>query len=550
MANNNNLRLNGLNPLGYMGVNPYTPVPFIDRPFSPTTTDYKNFVLGTVWLNTTTKQVYMLVSLASQLATWALIGVGSGNIESLTGNSGGAVDPDGLGNVNIVGDGTTIDIVGTPGTNTLTVSQISGAIGAHTFHTDSTDAIESAGAITFTGAGGITTSGSGSTVTITGGGAISESYVTDSGTATPVAHSLNINAGNASLNCGSSVLFSGSGSTVELNVTDLNNNTIIGSGCGNLTLTSTNSTVFGSGSATALSSGSNNVILGHNAGNNITTESNCLLVNAPGVAGVSGLFNINGVYSNYGSGNVFVGGNTGNFTLTTASCKYNSALGSGIFPGITTGDSNTAAGYLCLTALNSGSNNCSYGMESLLNVTTGSHNSAFGYTCGANSVSGGITTGSNNCLFGSGAGSNYRSSESDNIIIGSGMAGIVGESNVTKIGGIRGTTTTNNDAVAVVIDSAGQLGTVSSSARYKDNIKDMASYSNDILNLRPVVFNYKKHDAESISVGLIAEEVEQTAPQLVVYDKHGIPETVKYQDLIPMLLNELQKMDKRIKELE
>lgn len=86
------------------------------------------------------------------------------------------------------------------------------------------------------------------------------------------------------------------------------------------------------------------------------------------------------------------------------------------------------------------------------------------------------------------------------------------------------------------------------SARYKENINDMLSYSNVLYKLRPVTFNYKKHSPKDVSVGLIAEEVAVAAPHLAVYDSEGIPSTVKYHDLIPLLLNELQRMNLKMSE--
>ena len=117
------------------------------------------------------------------------------------------------------------------------------------------------------------------------------------------------------------------------------------------------------------------------------------------------------------------------------------------------------------------------------------------------------------------------------------------------ISGIRGITTTNANAIPVLIDSAGQLGTVSSSRRYKENIEDMGFASEDIMNLRPVIFNYKRQP-DSLAWGLIAEEVQEIMPELVVLNDKGQAETVKYHDLIPMLLNELQKLSKRVEHLE
>lgn len=93
------------------------------------------------------------------------VNAAAGDVSTLTGNSGGAVGPT-AGNINVIGDGTSITVVGNPGTSTLTISTVAGAIGAHTFHTDSGDAVEVGGAITIHGGNNISTSGAGSTVTV------------------------------------------------------------------------------------------------------------------------------------------------------------------------------------------------------------------------------------------------------------------------------------------------------------------------------------------------------------------------------------------------
>ena len=107
-------------------------------------------------------------------------------------------------------------------------------------------------------------------------------------------------------------------------------------------------------------------------------------------------------------------------------------------------------------------------------------------------------------------------------------------------------TTSNADAIPVVIDSAGQLGTVSSSARFKEEISDMAEASSGLLKLRPVSFRYKGQAGDRKQFGLIAEEVEEVLPELVVCDSSGGPETVLYHEMPAMLLNELQKQQKRL----
>jgi hypothetical protein len=117
--------------------------------------------------------------------------------------------------------------------------------------------------------------------------------------------------------------------------------------------------------------------------------------------------------------------------------------------------------------------------------------------------------------------------------------------------GIRGVTTGNNDAIPIVIDSDGQLGTVSSSRRFKEDIHDMDTVSSGLMRLRPVTFRYQKPFADGskpIQYGLIAEEVADVYPDLVAHSADGQIETVKYQVLDSMLLNELQKEHKQVQE--
>jgi hypothetical protein len=99
--------------------------------------------------------------------------------------------------------------------------------------------------------------------------------------------------------------------------------------------------------------------------------------------------------------------------------------------------------------------------------------------------------------------------------------------------------------VEVFIDSNGQLGTRTSSRRFKKDIHDMGNVTDRLMRLRPVTFRYKKAAADGarpLQYGLIAEEVAKVYPDLVQYDKSGKPFTIYYHLLTPMLLNELQKV--------
>jgi len=112
------------------------------------------------------------------------------------------------------------------------------------------------------------------------------------------------------------------------------------------------------------------------------------------------------------------------------------------------------------------------------------------------------------------------------------------------IAGIRGVTTGATGAVQVLIDANGQLGTINSSRRFKEDIQPMGSVSERLFGLRPVTFRYKQpydDGSKPVQFGLVAEEVAQVFPELVVNGKDGKPETVSYQLLSTLLLNEVQK---------
>jgi len=101
----------------------------------------------------------------------------------------------------------------------------------------------------------------------------------------------------------------------------------------------------------------------------------------------------------------------------------------------------------------------------------------------------------------------------------------------------------------VSITSSGQLSSPSSSRRYKEDILDMSEASRGLMDLRPVTFRYKKaaeDGSKPLQYGLIAEEVAEVYPDLVVYNKDGQPDAVQYQMLPAMLLNEVQRQQAEI----
>jgi hypothetical protein len=126
--------------------------------------------------------------------------------------------------------------------------------------------------------------------------------------------------------------------------------------------------------------------------------------------------------------------------------------------------------------------------------------------------------------------------------------GTVGTHTGVVMAGIFGGTSASG--VAVLVNSAGRLGTTTSSQRFKDDIADMAGESDLLMKLRPVAFYYKPEldETHTRQYGLVAEEVAQVAPQLVVFDKDGAPQTVRYHFVNAMLLNEVQKQRQLVEE--
>ena len=224
--------------------------------------------------------------------------------------------------------------------------------------------------------------------------------------------------------------------------------------------------------------------------------------------------------------------------------SYNIATGPGALESNTTGSYNLANGYLALYSNTTGFFNMGNGGGALYKNTTGNYNVAEGpHALYSN------TTGGSNIAIGTSAGTNLTTG-SANIDIGN--AGVAGESRTIRIGtqgtqtiaymaGIRGVAVPGG--VGVMIGSNGKLGTVVSSARFKEMIEPMDKASEAILSLKPVTFQYKKEwDPEGIrQYGLVAEEVEKVAPELVARDEKGKPYSVRYEAINAMLLNEFLK---------
>jgi hypothetical protein len=207
------------------------------------------------------------------------------------------------------------------------------------------------------------------------------------------------------------------------------------------------------------------------------------------------------------------------------------------------GTENEAFGDLALQN-NTASHNTAMGDDALDANTTGDGNTAVGREAGDT-----ITTGSNNVCIGHFGGAGVVTSN-NNVAIGVGATGPFADlGNTCFIGSIDGEPTSDaGSTVAVLIDSNNVLGTAVSSRRYKHDIKPMDKTSEVILALKPVTFKYNSDQKGTPCFGLIAEDVAQVDPDLVVRDKNGELKTVRYEQVNAMLLNEFLKEHKKVEE--
>jgi hypothetical protein len=339
-------------------------------------------------------------------------------------------------------------------------------------------------------------------------------------------------------------------------------NTASGSTALNHNTTGSNNTAIGFQALYANTSASQNTATGALALQNDTTGNQNTANGADSLqSNTTGLGNTASGYQ------ALQGNTTGNENTAAGSSalqanttgSINTANGGGTLGSNTTGNENAAVGVNALSSNTTGSANTAFGGDALLRNTTGNYNTAIGVSAASSiSGSGGNITGNNNIAVGYLAASNVSGGNSNNIHMGS--QGSSNDNNIIRIGtpglqtsffaaGVRSITTGNNDAIPVVIDSNGQLGTVSSSGRFKEEIHDMDTASSGLMRLRPVTFRYQKPFADGskpIQYGLIAEEVERVYPDLVAHSADGQIETVKYQVLDSMLLNELQKEHQQV----
>ncbi len=266
---------------------------------------------------------------------------------------------------------------------------------------------------------------------------------------------------------------------------------------------------------------------------NTATGAGALFVNSTGsnntANGIGALLSNTTGSANTATGNFALAGNTtaGGNTANGASALVSNSIGA----------SNTANGVQALASNTDGSGNTANGYQALLNNTTGGNNTAIGLFALQNS------TGDSNIALGGDAGFNVTTA-SDVIAIGSPAANVSDSCFIAHIRGVP----INDDAVPVLIDGSGRLGTIASSRRFKRDIQPMDKASEAIRALKPVTFRYKNSKTDTPQFGLIAEEVANVNPDLVVRDENGEIYTVRYEAVNAMLLNEFLKEHRKVEE--
>jgi hypothetical protein len=244
-----------------------------------------------------------------------------------------------------------------------------------------------------------------------------------------------------------------------------------------------------------------------------------------------------------------------------ATGESNTAVGTNALSSNTTSDSNTAIGrealYLGNTiggqtavgyhALRNSSpsgqfcfGNTAVGLNTLVDSTAGCGNTALG-----TAALGSNTTGSSNVAVGVIAGNNVTTASN---VICIGAVG-VNASNSCFVGNIWNQP---GGSQAVYVNSDGKLGAQVSSRRFKDDIKPINQASEAIHRLRPVSFRYKAEvePTRPVGFGLIAEEVEKINPDLVTRGGDGKVNSVRYDAVNAMLLNEFLKEHRKVEKLE
>jgi hypothetical protein len=323
---------------------------------------------------------------------------------------------------------------------------------------------------------------------------IPTSFVTNSGTAVPIANVLEI-LGTVVAAQNIPLETTGSGNTVTVVAQYASANALSsGTKAGLASFNSASFTVDANGYV-SLSGGSvGETITGNTGGALSPTAGNWNIVTSNSTAIFAGSGST--LTLNFGITNLILGSSGSGISGGSENCGF----GLGSLASLTSGDQNAAVGYNSLNSIATIGNCAALGWASLSqcvgvgnvgcgsaagqNITSGTYNIAIGFwsmnsfdviTTGSHNIGIGyetlnnITSGSESICIGSSAGSNYSSSETNNICIGYNVSGTSGESNVIRIGnssaakcfvqGVQGVSVSNTNIVTINT-STSQMGSV------------------------------------------------------------------------------------------
>jgi hypothetical protein len=287
-------------------------------------------------------------------------------------------------------------------------------------------------------------------------------------------------------------------------------------------------------------------LIANTAGENTATGAGALFSNTTGIDNTA-----NGAFALFSNTIGERNNAVGDGALFASNANFNNAFGAFALEADTTGGANcafgdealqentigslnTAIGYQALRSNSTGSNNVALGARALFNGTGsmfGSDNTAIGYSAGE-----GLDTGSGNVYIGAGLQAVDHPIENEHTYIRN--------INITPVSG------TGTDAVTVDL-TTGLLGHLTSSRRYKQDIQPMDNASETLYRLKPVTYHYKKEidRSQGLDYGLIAEDVAEIDPILAVRGRDGEIESVRYNAINAMLLNEFLKEHCKVQEL-
>jgi hypothetical protein len=343
--------------------------------------------------------------------------------------------------------------------------------------------------------------------------------------------SASVNPSNVNLPSGATLNTASGSNALQSNTTG-SYNTALGGGALNSNVTGNDNTASGVYALAANTTGGNNTAIGFSALGTSTTGDNNTATGFQALESDSTGFNNTAMGSDAlrlnsnGNGNTAVGFQA---LLSNQIGNDNTASGLAALYSNALGNYNVASGHVALYSNTNGSGNEASGHAALFFNTTGSYNVAIGYAAGYNQ-----TTGSNNIYI------SHR--------------GVTAESGVTRIGTantqtetyIAGIENAKITGAAVYVTSSGQLGVLASSERYKTDITPMGTTTENLQRLRPVSFHLKSDPKGAVQYGLIAEEVAKVYPELVIRDDKGRIDGVRYDELAPMLLNELRQQKQKL----